>query len=377
VSSFRTIRVLLVEDDEDDYVVARDLLDEAGPGVFHLDWVTSAERALEAIAREEHDVYLFDYRIGALTGIELLRELRHRGVHLPVILLTGLLDYDLDLEAMEAGAADYLVKGQITSALLERSIRYAIRHHHDLHARLESERALADARAYEAHIGAHIQGAILFGRLPRQISGARVETLVIPSQTIDGDFYGFFEYADQRFDLVVGDVMGKGIPAALLGAAAKLEFLRAVSQLVLSTQGQPPPPEDLVNVVHASLTPHLQSVGSFLTLVLARLDLPRRLLTLVDCGHTRSLHGCPATGAVTQLQGYNLPLGVDTGEIYRQVSVPFAPGDRFLFYSDGVTDARSPAGEAFGLERLTALFSGLLAANPKNIIVSVQPSPRV
>jgi len=102
--------------------------------------------------------------------------------------------------------------------------------------------------------------------------------------------------------------------------------------------------------------------------VLARLDLTRHLLTLVDCGHTRSLHGCQANSTVTQLQGYNLPLGVDTGEIYRSVSVPFAPGDRFLFYSDGVTEARSPGGEAFGVERLSALFGGLLSASPKAII---------
>jgi PAS domain S-box-containing protein len=117
------LKVLLVEDDEDDYVIIRDLLSEMEK--FELKWVTDYDHALEMIERKEHDVCLLDYRLGERSGLELLREALERGCQGPIILLTGQGDREVDLEAMQAGAADYLVKGQIDAPLLERSIRYA------------------------------------------------------------------------------------------------------------------------------------------------------------------------------------------------------------------------------------------------------------
>ena len=117
------LRVLLVEDDEDDYVIIRYLLAEIEE--FDLEWVTDYGDALEAIAREEHDVCLLDYRLGERSGLELLREASARGYGIPMILLTGQGSREVDLQAMEAGAADYLIKGRIDAHLLERAIRYA------------------------------------------------------------------------------------------------------------------------------------------------------------------------------------------------------------------------------------------------------------
>src|SRR5918995_50439 len=117
------LSVLLVEDDEDDYVIIRDLLSEMER--FELEWVTDYDDALKAIERKEHDVCLLDYRLGEHSGLELLREALERGHKGPIILLTGQGDREVDLEAMQAGAADYLVKGQIDAPLLERSLRYA------------------------------------------------------------------------------------------------------------------------------------------------------------------------------------------------------------------------------------------------------------
>jgi PAS domain S-box-containing protein len=117
------LRVLLVEDDEDDYVIIRDLLAEIEE--FDLEWVSDYGGALEAIAREEHDVCLLDYRLGERSGLELLREASRRGFGTPMILLTGQGGRGVDLQAMQAGAADYLVKGRIDAPLLERAIRYA------------------------------------------------------------------------------------------------------------------------------------------------------------------------------------------------------------------------------------------------------------
>ena len=120
------IRILLVDDDEDDYILTRDLLSESERLPFELDWVAAYDTALEIIMQCRHDVYLFDYRLGERNGLELLREAIARGCKTPIILLTGQGDYEIDVEAMQTGAADYLEKGQIGSPLLERAIRHAI-----------------------------------------------------------------------------------------------------------------------------------------------------------------------------------------------------------------------------------------------------------
>src|SRR3954451_4827750 len=129
------VRVLLIEDDEDDYVFTRDLLAEIGDDRFELEWAPTYERGLLRVLEDRFDVCLLDFRLGARTGLELLREARMGNSGAPIILMTGQGDQEIDLEAMRSGAADYLVKGEIDAAGLERSIRYAV-----LHRRMEEER---------------------------------------------------------------------------------------------------------------------------------------------------------------------------------------------------------------------------------------------
>ena len=120
------VRVLLVDDDEDDYVLTRDWFCEMEGARFELEWVASYDAALNAIAHNDHDVYLFDYRLGERNGLDLLDEAIAKGCKAPIILLTGQGDHEIDVEAMKAGAADYLDKSQLGAPLLERSIRYAM-----------------------------------------------------------------------------------------------------------------------------------------------------------------------------------------------------------------------------------------------------------
>ena len=122
----RELRVLIADDDEDDYILTRDLLQRVGRQRVHLDWTPSYEAALQAIELNQHDVYLFDYHLGHSDGLALMREALARGCKAPIILLTGNDDLETDLQAMKAGAADYLVKGHLDARLLERSIRYAV-----------------------------------------------------------------------------------------------------------------------------------------------------------------------------------------------------------------------------------------------------------
>jgi diguanylate cyclase (GGDEF)-like protein/PAS domain S-box-containing protein len=139
----RDVRVLLVEDDEDDFVLTRDLLADGRRTRFTLDWAPSYDEAMSAIAKGQHDVYLVDYRLGEHDGLEVLREARAAGCVRPIILLTGQGDGEVDIAAMQAGAADYLVKGQLDSQLLERSIRYSLEQNRTLEALRESEERYA------------------------------------------------------------------------------------------------------------------------------------------------------------------------------------------------------------------------------------------
>jgi light-regulated signal transduction histidine kinase (bacteriophytochrome) len=120
-------RVLLVDDDEDDYIVARDFLSEAELLDFKLTWVDNYDDGLAEIGKNCHDVYLFDFRLGKENGLELMQAAIRMGCTKPIILLTGVGDREIDQRAMTLGASDYLVKGKFLSAtLLERSILHAI-----------------------------------------------------------------------------------------------------------------------------------------------------------------------------------------------------------------------------------------------------------
>ena len=136
----RRVRVLLVEDDEDDFLLTREWLEEIEGTEYALDWTADYDAGLAEIARRRHDVYLVDYRLAGSCGLDLVRVAVAAGCAAPLILLTGQGDRAVDVEAMALGAADFLIKGRIDAALLERSIRYAIE-------RKRTEDSLRQARA--------------------------------------------------------------------------------------------------------------------------------------------------------------------------------------------------------------------------------------
>jgi PAS domain S-box-containing protein len=134
----RPVRVLLVDDDEASYLLTRHHLSRISLGKFELDWAPSYEKGLELIAQAKHDVYLLDYRLGAHTGIDLLKEALALGSNAPMIMLTTE-NPEVDAEAMKLGAADFLSKDKLDPALLERSIRYSIKHFRTLQQLREQE----------------------------------------------------------------------------------------------------------------------------------------------------------------------------------------------------------------------------------------------
>jgi signal transduction histidine kinase/CheY-like chemotaxis protein len=117
---------LLVEDDDDDFTLTRDLLRDARGFTLEIHRASTYESALEILKRDCPDAVLADYHLGAYNGVDLLRAAKAQGCRSPFILLTGQGNYEIDMAALQAGFSDYLVKGELNPRLLERAIRYAI-----------------------------------------------------------------------------------------------------------------------------------------------------------------------------------------------------------------------------------------------------------
>ncbi|MEY4941117.1 MAG: hypothetical protein RIQ93_2852, partial [Verrucomicrobiota bacterium] len=138
----KIIRTLVLDDNEDDFAFVKILLGKSLTCTYDLVWAPTETAALEAVRTRDFDVGLFDYKLGGTTGLEILRTLQGQDCTLPVILLTGSENPDIDQAALDAGAADYLCKGSLDTTRLERAIRYSISHAQMLSALRESEAQL-------------------------------------------------------------------------------------------------------------------------------------------------------------------------------------------------------------------------------------------
>lgn len=145
-SVMQNTKLLIVDDDEDDYILARALLNEISPGPYSLDWAPTFTEGEALLKKNEHDLCLMDYQLGSDDGIKLLKRANELGFTGPIILLTGMHQGELDREALEAGAVDYLVKAHLTAEQLARSIRYALGRREMERERMERIRAESENR---------------------------------------------------------------------------------------------------------------------------------------------------------------------------------------------------------------------------------------
>jgi sigma-B regulation protein RsbU (phosphoserine phosphatase) len=413
VARTEDLRILHLEDiPSDAELIERQL---RGAGLRFRSKQVSAKDAFARALDDFHpDVVLCDYQLPGFDGLSALRLVREWDPDLPVIVVTGILADEAAMSVIQAGANDYVLKDRlarlapaVVRAVLEadqdRARKRAEAEIRTLNADLERrviartaelqaanqlkeqlivrERAtsaeLERLRSRDAEVGLRIQQYLLLDP-PPEVPGLEIAALTIPSQRIDGDFYIFLTHPDRSLDVIVGDVMGKGIPAALLGAATKSQFLKALSCLLaVSRSGHLPLPKDIVMLAHAEMVRHLIELESFVTLCYARLDLDRRSLCVVDCGHTGIVHWHAATGRCELLQGENPPLGIREGEIFDQFSAPFESHDVLLFFSDGITEARNAAGALFGLERLTAHVEANAKLEPALLAESIRQAVSV
>ena len=140
----RNIRILLIDDDEEDFFLTKELFDEMPGFNAQVDWTPDIDKGIESLRERAHEVYFVDYLLGHETGIEFLRSAWQLGNTSPIIMLTGKGDRHIDKMAMELGASDYLVKSELDVEKLERTLRYAVERYE---ARLKLERSEAKYRS--------------------------------------------------------------------------------------------------------------------------------------------------------------------------------------------------------------------------------------
>ncbi len=344
------MNILIVDDSSDSRILLAAILEKSGYGDSML--ASSGRESFQVLDDADNavDLILMDIMMPEIDGIEACQKIKsdNRFEDIPIIMVTGKTDETSLQAAFDAGAMDYIKKPFNKVELLAR-VKSALTLKKEMDVRKERERQIA-------RIGYEIQRTLLLEDPPKDIPGVEIAALTLPSQKIDGDFYDFIKYNDEIFDVIVADVMGKGIPAAMFGAATKNQLLRAVNQIIIGSESCiPPEPAEIVNRIHSEITDELIRLESFVTLFYLRLNMRSKKVCFINCGHTSTLHFKHDDGKCIRLEGENMPLGFWADEVYRQSSASFKEGDLFFFYSDGITEAHNSRGELFGIERLEDL----------------------
>jgi sigma-B regulation protein RsbU (phosphoserine phosphatase) len=344
--------VLIVDDNSTNI----DLLVNTLKSDYRLGIAKNGPKALEYTGKHLPDLILLDIMMPGMNGYEVCTRLKasSRTKEIPVIFITAMTEAGHKTRGFEVGALDYITKPF---------------HATEVKARVKTHLTLKEARDREIYIASKIQQTLLLGLPPEDIPGIQVAQLTVASQKVDGDFYDFFKLNDHCFDLVVGDVMGKGIAAALLGAAMKSHFLRVLNeQIRLTGKNELPEPAKIISSVHSGMIDQLEDLETFVTLCYARFDMSKYIFSFVDCGHMRTIHFHDGLNNCSLLKGVNMPLGFPEKEPFRQISVHFEPGDLFVFYSDGLTETKNVDGSLYGEKRLVDFIQQNARIEPENLI---------
>ena len=304
---------------------------------------------------------LLDWLLPGTDGVTLCRQMRaHPGGDRPVIVMVTGQDQPSHLQQMlDAGADDYMPK-PIEPAQFAVRMTIAERRAEQREVYRQASAELAKRRGDALKLGADIQRTFLLGHVPAAFPGLEIAAGAAAAQEVSGDFYDFWPHPEERaLDVVVGDVAGKGVAAALLGAAVKAQLVRALGELALGshTPGAPGPLA-VVERVRAAMTADLQNVSQFFTLLLARIDLVASRLTFVNCGHPPLLVLRRGAGACEYLSKHDTAVGFPDPDPLSVHEARIGVGDICVLYSDGVTEARrggSWEGDELGTQRLGEL----------------------
>jgi serine phosphatase RsbU (regulator of sigma subunit) len=356
-SSTATLRVLLVEDDEGDAVLVRELLTDAATPV-DLMWASSLGEA-ERLWSAGTDCVLLDLQLPDASGLDGLRRLLGRGA-VAVVVLTGLDDQRQGVAAVGAGAQDYLVKGQMDGRSLERVIRYAVqRHRAEVIARDLSEAQLLAAENVRLSRGLLptpliTDPAVGYAAQDRPGGGRML---------LGGDFYDVVQTADGSVWAVIGDVCGHGPDEAALGVCLRIAW----RTLVLAGH----PEQEILPMLQQLLIHERHRPDLFTTVCMVRISPDRSGATVWSAGHPPPLlfddNGQREVPAVPR----GLPLGINPGCVWSLAQIGLCRRWELLLYTDGLIECRFGGKRYLGVEDLLGLVRAqraLSAQDPQHLV---------
>jgi phosphoserine phosphatase RsbU/P len=330
---------ILVADDQPDLVDALRLL--LKPEGIVVDAVHSPDAALAAVQSSAFDLVLMDLNYTGDTtsgreGIDLLEHLHALDAWLPIVVMTGWGSIDLAVEAMRRGVRDFVQKPWDNAALVT-TLRSEIQGGRERRTKAEREhRELEEART--------IQRTLLPAVLP-QMDGFELAASWQPASGVGGDCFDAIRFSSHRLALSIADVVGKGIPAALL-----MSNLQAAVRAFATEAARP---AELCERVNTILCGHI-SEGRFISFFYCVVDSEVGSLTYANAGHFPPAL-IKADGTLIRLTSGGPVLGVLPAGTYESGTSTFGAGDRLILYTDGITEARSETDEEFGDERLLSM----------------------
>jgi serine phosphatase RsbU (regulator of sigma subunit) len=213
----------------------------------------------------------------------------------------------------------------------------------------------------DVELAAQVQRLFLPSAKPA-IAGLEVAGMMHPARGIGGDYYDYFPVDARTTQIVVADVAGKGVPAALLMSATAAAMRFGVGH-----------DRNMLEQVQRLNTGILLASDDerYVTLVIAEIDTRSRMIRYVNCGHNPALLFRASTGALTRLNSSCPPLGLSPQEICDLVSADLSTGDVLVFYTDGVTEAENRLTEEFGMERLSATVRSGFSLSAEDLMSSI------
>jgi phosphoserine phosphatase RsbU/P len=350
------IRILLVEDDPDDVWVMRNLLGDRWDGPFELVQVELLSAAIERCAEDKFDVLLLDLTLPDSQGLATFFTMHAHADDVPIVVLSGHNDESSAIRAVQAGAQDYLVKGQVNDLLLVRSIRYAI----ERGRRHRAEESMRDT-AEEFHAAQEIQQRLYPAESPI-LPGFEIAGALYPAKATAGDYFDYIPMLDNGLGVVVGDVSSHGMGPALVMSETRA-CLRTLAQ-VYSDVGEILTRANRVLAVGAS-------DFHYVTLAMVRLDPSDRSMVYASAGQRGYLLHQGLEAAI--LDSTSLPLGVrDDTVVPATTAITLQPGDLMTFFTDGVTEAESPGRVRFGVARALQTIRAARERPAREIIDSLR-----
>ena len=356
------IRVLLIEDSRFEEVRIRHILTQSSNSDFSLECCDRLDTGLARLAKGAIDVVLTDLMLPDSEGLETFLRVHKMAGRVPIVVLTGLDDRLLAVTAVQEGAEDYLVKGQVDGDGLARSLRYAV----GRSSRREIQGQL-DAANQEFRAARAIQQK-LFPTVP-QLSSFDIGGMSYCAVGTCGDYFDYIHMLGKCVGIVIADVSGHGLGSSLLMATTRA-YLRALMR-VHSDVGE------ILTIANRALVDDTQS-EHFVTLVLACLDPHTRSFVYTSAGHPPG-YVLDARGAVkATLNSTGFPLGmIMETEYHTGLQMTLEPGDVVVLFSDGILEATSPQGIQFGTARALDIVRLYLEESAIQIVDNIYHSVRV